>query len=418
NSPSTNLFPSMVVDENGNLWCASGRDVVNKGFYKFDGQSWTNFLLKDYPIMGGNAYHKVNLTSNNTIWMNSWGYGFLKVKEGEIQKRFHSGNTPLVGIKDNKDFIVAAGVAEDSKKNLWFAVHDPGNKNLLAKLSNDSVWTLYKNEADTNTILTDDFVIDKYDTKWLTFRITLSNSQEGVYYFNETGTISSRKGFLTTTQGLNGTPTCIVVDLQGEIWIGTNLGVNIITNPTNPSKGITSVYALRNQYVNCIKVDGLNNKWVGTQKGVWVLSPDGSQVLVQYNTSNSPILSDDIKSIAIDDNKGLVFFGTELGLSSLWTTSVKPFENFNELSIYPNPFYLDRTEKKLTIDGLVGNSLIKIISVDGDLIRDFVTPGGRIAFWDGKNNEGNFVSSGVYFIIAYTEDGEKVATSKVAVINK
>ena len=70
----------------------------------------------------------------------------------------------------------------------------------------------------------------------------------------------------------------------------------------------------------------------------------------------------------------------------------------------------------MTVSGLVENSSMKIVTTDGTVIRDIKTPGGLVGFWDGKDNGGNDVSSGVYLIVTYSEDGSAVANGKVAVI--
>ncbi len=419
--PNSNLFPSIAVDENGNLWATSGKDIVSKGFYRLSESGWKNYLANEYPQMGSNAYHKTKVTSNNTIWMLGWGYGVLRIKNDSSFVRFYDKNVDsLVGIAGAKEFIVISGVAEDSKNNIWILNRDAGNQKILAVLSSDSSWKFYQNGVSAGATLLDDIVIDKYDTKWMiTATSTQSPINQGVYYFNENGTLSKTWGFISTSNGLNGAPTSIAVDLRDEIWVGTNLGANIILDPTRPEQKISSVYTLRQQYINCVTVDGLNNKWVGTRTGVWVLSPDGTSLIAQYNTKNSPLLSDDIKSIAINNKNGLVYIGTDNGLSSLYTMSVKPSDSFDKLLLYPNPLIIEDSKTvKLTIDGLIKNSYIKVVSVDGNVINEFSTPGGRVAFWDGKDNQAKYVSSGVYFIIAHSEDGEQVVTGKVAVINR
>jgi len=96
---------------------------------------------------------------------------------------------------------------------------------------------------------------------------------------------------------------------------------------------------------------------------------------------------------------------------------VAPVENFGELLISPNPFYLP-SAKNLQIDGLARDSNIKILTVDGRLVREFASPGGRIAFWDGHDNAGALVPSGVYFIVASSAEGEQLTRGKVAVLRK
>jgi len=88
------------------------------------------------------------------------------------------------------------------------------------------------------------------------------------------------------------------------------------------------------------------------------------------------------------------------------------------LFTYPSPFVIDESSNKLIIDGLVKDSDIKILTISGKLLREFTSPGGRIASWDGKDQSGKFVSSGVYIIVAFDKDGNNVTTGKIAVLRK
>ena len=145
------------------------------------------------------------------------------------------------------------------------------------------------------------------------------------------------------------------------------------------------------------------------------MSPDGTHLIAQYDVNNSPLPSNNITSLAIDNKSGLVYIGTSFGLSTLTTSSVEPVQEFSKIETYPNPFKIG-THEYVTIDGLVKNSTIKIISISGKLIKELETPGGRITFWDGKNENGNFVASGIDLLVAYDEEADKITTSKFAVI--
>jgi hypothetical protein len=171
--------------------------------------------------------------------------------------------------------------------------------------------------------------------------------------------------------------------------------------------------------INCIAVDPLNQKWVGTTEGAFLLSQDGTQTLASYTTQNTQgkLIANDIRSIAVDPKSGTVYFASVLGLASLTTAAAAPRQAFEELDLYPNPFLMPSTSP-LTVSGLVENSRLKVLSIDGSLIRDMETPGGLIGYWDGKNQEGNEVPSGVYVVVAYSADGSAVATGKVAVIRR
>lgn len=170
--------------------------------------------------------------------------------------------------------------------------------------------------------------------------------------------------------------------------------------------------------VQYIAVDALNNKWIGTLgNGLLYVSPDGSTLLARYNKANSPLPVNKILSIVVSPKTGVAYFGTEKGLISLNTIAVQPLETCDKIKVGPNPFLVPG-DSKLKIDGLVAESTVKILTISGTLVAEFETPGGRIAEWDGKDLNGNFVSSGIYIIAGYNKDASQVCTGKVAVVRK
>jgi len=52
------------------------------------------------------------------------------------------------------------------------------------------------------------------------------------------------------------------------------------------------------------------------------------------------------------------------------------------------------------------------------LVNQFEAQGGGRAFWDGRDKNGALVSSGIYFIVAYAENGSQTVTGKIAVIRR
>ena len=425
NCPEADLFYTMNIDNNGILWCASGSDVTGVGFYEYDGKKWTNYNTSSNQSIPANTYFISYCAPDNTKYMGSWGHGFLRIKDGTIEQ-FNTQNFGLLGGND-PNYLVISGFGTDSQNNLWVLDYGATNKKNLAVLTPDSTWYYYHVPAMGDFFLDRNFylAVDQYNTKWFACNNT---SRAGLYYFNENGTLGNLNddisGYLTEADGLNSNIiSCVAVDLLGDIWVGTGTGVNIISNTgsivqsESPQFMISNVYTLREQAINCIAVDPINQKWVGTNQGLLLVNSDGTSILKVYNKSNSPLLSDEIRSIAIDKNSGTVYVGTDQGLTSFKTSAIQPKDSFTKLIIYPSPFVLKKGSNRLTIDGLIRNCDIKIISVDGKLIKDFQTPGGRIAYWDGTDNYGNMVNSGVYLIVAYTADGNNVFSGKIAVLN-
>lgn len=426
NGPEANQFPSMSVDADGNLWCASGRDVSGVGFYDFKNDSWQNVNKGNTPSLSSNYLHVVYSASAQTTYFGSWGNGFVKVKNDSVQN-FTKDITGITGIPDDPNFLVISGFGMDSKNNLWVLSYGSIDRNILAMLTPDNVWYHFSVPATGSQALVQYFnlAVDQYDTKWFN---SLDPNRSGLYYFNENGTYKTttddKSGYITTSSGLNSnTINAVAVDRRGDVWVGTNLGVNIISNTSSLLEGtpqfrISSVYSLRQQNVNCIAVDPLNQKWIGTNQGLLLVNSDGSSLLAALNSSNSPLLSDEIRSIAIDENTGTVYAGTDKGLTSFQTSAIKPQETFTDLKIYPSPFILKNNGQQLTIDGLIRDSDIKILTISGKLVKEFSSPGGRIAFWDGTDSNGDLVNSGVYLVVAFDQDGNNVKTGKIAVLHQ
>jgi hypothetical protein len=208
----------------------------------------------------------------------------------------------------------------------------------------------------------------------------------------------------------------------------TGLGVNIITNngsilSSKPSLNITSVFTLRQQSINCMAVDPLNQKWIGTNQGLLLVNSDGTSLIASYDSKNSPLPSDVIRSLAVDESSGTVYAGTDVNITSFKTAAIKPQETYTELLVHPSPFILNGNNHQITIEGLVADSDIKILSITGKLIREIMSPsvyspGGNRAFWDGKDMSGKYVGSGIYLIIASDKEGNNTVAGKVAIIKE
>lgn len=421
--PPKNQFVNLAVNSSGKLFVATGKNLLGVGFFEFDGSKWKHYNKESYPQLPSNDYLRVSTDATDKVYFANWGRGALIFDNGNFEI-YTAESSPMVGIPKDPTFLAISDVRTDSKGNVWIANHEPGNGKYLSVLTKEKQWYHFDffNPTLNQFDLLDRLLIDQNNTKW--FVVLYGN--RGIYYFNENNTFTNltddTKGFITVADGLISDQVfAIEVDKRGYIWIGTSQGVNVILDATKPKSTLKSSYglALRNQTVNCIAIDPLDQKWIGTKQGVFVLGEDGITLINYYNSKNSPLPNDDIKSIAFDDKNGKVYIGTDNGLVMLQTSSIKPEEKFSELFIYPSPFIVKQNENNLvTIDGLLKKSDIKILDITGNLIKNVKSPGGRVAFWDGKDELGNYVSSGVYVIVAYDQDANNVATSKIAVIKK
>ncbi len=417
-----NSVHRLAIDKESNLWTVSGKSSSGSGINFFDGKTWRNFNKTNTPGLGSNAFYGLYAAKDGRVFLGNWGQGFAIYENGDFQF-FNSSNTNLTGIKPNLKYIVVTDLQLDDKNNLWITNSETAFSETMNMFSADGKEYNYRIGTRSIPVSPEclSMTIDQFNTKW--FNVVSAVSGElGLYYFNENGTpddISDDTwGVLNSNDGLNSnTVNDIALDKRGELWVCTSLGINIIPNPGNPTSRISSVFPVRQQNVITVTVDPLNRKWVGTNEGVFVLSSDGSSLIADFTKDNSPLPNNNIKSITINENNGMVYIGTDFGISALKSSSVKPNNTFGDLFVYPNPVYISNAKNnQVSIDGLIKETTLKILTISGNLVRDIVTPGGRMAAWDLRDESGDLVPSGIYLIVAYDAEANNVATIKLAVL--
>jgi len=422
NGPNSNLFLYAEIDREQNVWGSSGG--TGFGIYRFNGTTWKNFNTEVYPWMGGNLFPQLYASPRTGIvWASGFGNGLGKIV-GDSIFIYNDQNSCLVAFAPG--FVLVEGVREDSNGKVWLINRAPTDGKPIVNFT-DCV--RYPPPPNSNSTTFKVLAIDKYDTKWMTNH---PNGDEGVgiCYFNEQVPSSNSIPAEALGQDMR-TVNDIIVDKNGEVWVATDNGIAILSDPyvviSNPNANNLPFVKMRiiengistPLTENCltIRADALNNKWVATFNGLLYLSPDGSTILAQYNINNSPLLENRVFSIAVNPGNGKVYFGTSKGLVSYTTLAVEPLADCDRIAAGPNP-YLIPNEVKLRIDGFVEGSTVKILTISGTLVREFESPGGRVAEWDGRDENGNLVATGIYIIAGYNKDASKVCTGKVAVVRK
>jgi ligand-binding sensor domain-containing protein len=428
NGPAGNSFSSVVVDGDGVVWAGSGSSN-GTGLFRYDGKTWKTFTTSN-SALPSNDIHRLSVDCEGRAWASIFGGGYARLPRGDDSIRstdIFNTNVGMVGVPNNHAFVVTSTMACDGHGNLWGSILQAADFRILVVRTPSGTWRtlpLYQgglvdavfdpNEVDRS------LAVDASDNLWITGR---SVGHKGVIRLSNFGAIDSVAGvFLTTSNGLpDDNVTTIVVDRENDLWVGTALGVAIIVDPANPTRsGSIAAYKPRDgENVAAIAVDPLNQKWVATSAGVSLWSADGTQQLGFYSVENTDgkIIDNNIRSIAVDPKTGTVYFATAYGLSSLSTPAAEPVVSFGKLLVFPNPYRLPNAVP-LTVDGFEADASMKILSLDGTLVRDLKTPGGRVGFWDGKDQRGNYVASGIYMIIGYTESGTQTGSGKVAVIRQ
>lgn len=434
--PSSNSFYQIMVDDDGVLWSGTGTGG-GSGFFSFNGTRWRNYTPANTPLLATGDCFGIMPGPNNSKWVSTWGAGLVVVNSaGQVVRRFDYYDPGFIGVIDAgiPSYTVPGRVAVDNNGNVWTTI--------FASLSKDTVVWKWNGGADSSSWVSypgspygspasfmGGIVIDHNNTKWFTNSFSGRNLDKydfACVFFNENSSISGTLngwGVITENDGLtNENIYSIAVDKSGNVWLGTGNGITIITEPSNPTNRVTQVQlsAVREQIINSIAVDALDNKWIGTSsRGVLVLSPDGTQLLEQYTVENTggKLVHNNVFSIAFDKKKGIAYFGTEKGLSSLEIPSIAVKTSLATIDLSPNPVYLPDHDA-VEIRGLVEESIIKVLTINGKVLKQFPAQGGGRAFWDCKDGEGNSVASGIYIITAHDKSGTQAASAKIAVIKK
>jgi len=440
NGPTTNkVFDIDMI--NNTLWFVSGG---------YDGSSFTsnynNTHLYNYNISNNWATPKdvlfnslnniamdavavtINPTNENQTFIGTWNDGLYELNNGTFTKVYDAKNSSL----DSTFFgtTKVGGMAFDKNQNLW--VTSAFTINNLSVKTPDNTWYAYSfPNMITNQDAVTKIIVDKNNNKWV-----IVPRSANILVFNDNGTLDNtsddKKVVLTNTDGAGNIPGNFIFDiaedLDGEIWLGTDKGVGVFYSPSQvfdqqinaqqvfiQQDGQTQIL-LETENVTSIAIDGANRKWFGTSNsGVFLMSADGTEEISHFTKDNSPLFSNTILDIAINQNTGEVFFATDKGLISYKGTATKSNDSFNNILVYPNPVKHDFTGT-IAIRGLMKNTDVRITDISGNIVYKTKSLGGQ-AIWDGNDMNGNRVQTGVYMVFNGSEDGNQKKAAKILFIH-
>ena len=397
------------------------------GISKFSAAGWLNIPYE--KVFGAKSITRVtiNPSNENEIYASSFFSGLLKI-ENDVPKilynQTNSGLESLTFVGPNYIDIRVNGTAFDKSGNLW--VTTSRIKNGLKVLKPNGQWQSYAMDAILASPIDNNFgtiAIDKNGTKWL------STGEDGVVGFNESNNKFKK---ITTGPDTGNLPISnvrvVAVDTRNQLWIGTTKGLRVLPNVSsfqsedqmtaNPIIILEDNLAqelLYEQFITDIAVDGANNKWIGTaDSGLFLVSPNGQETKYHFTIDNSPLPSNVINDIDINNATGEVFIATAKGLVSFKGVSTAANDDLSNAYVYPNPV---RPEYQGTIKiaGLLNKATIKITDIEGNLVHEATSEGGTME-WDTTAFGKYKVASGVYMIFISAQDGVETKIKKVMII--
>ncbi len=466
NSPATGKFSALKVLSDGRLVGASSKGLSIKDF---DG--WRNVLEIKYEnteVVKSN--YNYNTFIADTIKYD-FGDAVTDLEEGPdglvycaIEGTFPVLNNPerigggiiIIDIDNpenvtvidtsilgyyssgtsNNAYMVVKDIEFDNDGNLWVANTYVTNKNLPVHVRNlNNEWRSYGSSETSVKISQSPISIefDRWSRVWMSaFKAEEANMgiypDGGIFLLEYDGSPIQPTLFTWESIIYNTTVWSLGMGNNDRLYYLTPTGLNYYDISAGSSPVIRE--NLYSYFPNIsfgggseIKIDPLGN--------IWTISPtQGVHVLLENTTywpdinglraDNSPLLSDEVYDLDFDYDRKLAYIATSKGVSIVRIPFGDSYNDYNNLKIFPSPFFIP-SNQQMTVDGLMYNSSMKIMTLDGLVIRDINSNGisvdGDQLTWDGKNNSGQYVSSGVY-LLSITNNSGNNTFSKITVIKK
>lgn len=296
---------------NGQLWIGS----LSKGVFRYDisGKSLHPYeeVNEESPVWG------FQVDRSGRLWMGTNGAGLWWFdQEGDQLQRFQKPGL------SNENVL---SMMEDEESNLWVGT-DKGGLNRIDAARSRSYHYPHQ-PADPTSLSSSDIrqiFQDKQGVIWL------GTWGGGLNFFNPSQLKFSR--FTASEQPGKGHSLndnfvqAILETSNGDAWIGTKKGINVIDAKTGL---VTDPLQLRglelsNDYVKSIHKDSYGRIWIGTHEGLNVFDARSGKLKQYYESPNG--LSYDDFSFFYEDRQNRLWIGTWKGLN-LFNQETGNFEN-------------------------------------------------------------------------------------------
>lgn len=410
----------------GSVNAAWNYQFNREGILQFKEGIWSNIGAYNTPLLD-TALDFITLTVdpiNGTIWAGSYGGGLIKQNNQQLQIFKQQNSLLQAAIGDPGSYRVG-GLALDSKRNLWISNYGAPQA-LKLKTANEK-WYGFTIPFNLIENAVAQIIADDFDQLWIQ-----SPKGNGLIFYKYGNNIETTGDdqwkLFKQGQGNGNLPSnnvlSILKDKDNSIWVGTDDGIGIIYCSDNALGNCEATLPIiqqdqfagllfKGEQVQCMAIDGANQKWIGTQNGVWLISADAKKIIHHFTVSNSPLLSNDVKKIAVDPTTGEVYFATFSGLCSYRGIATEALVEKSNILVFPNPVP-PQYNGKIAIRGLAENTLIKITELNGRLIHQTRSLGGQ-AVWNGLDYLGNKIASGVYLVLARDGKGNENIITKIVI---
>lgn len=324
--PGNDVF-CIIKDANGNIWLGTNNglalyNAANENFITFRNNKNDKYATLCSRILS------IRQLKDNRLWIASElnGIAILNLKQGMFLSPEELSIEYIQEGDDSRSLSNASArcIFQDSFDNIWIGTWGGGINFISSKpplFTTLSYSPIPNNENSLNNKVASSLCMDRQGRVWIGTDGGGINVFEGekriAIYRKESGDIPSN--FILAS----------LQDSKGNLWFGSYQGGISYYDSRNKRFRSISLMGQSNLDVRTIYEDAQHNIWVGYSGGIVVLNPLTMKIIQHYNTDNSELHSDFIRSIA-QDEKGRFWIGTFGDGLGIYTPNLQKIKTFTQ----------------------------------------------------------------------------------------
>jgi len=365
----------------------------NLGPYEYHGGEWIQ-----RPIQVGARAEVMELDSRGWNWVGTFGGDVSRV--GDTVAHYDNHNSTFEGEPGDTNAIICFDLAmsEDYVFGTSWQAYD-GTPVAIGRLDNlDGVdgWTsLGRAEGIDDT---DIVAIDYFQG-----HLAIGSSNAGLFYYyvgaNPFNKADDSVVHFTEDHGylLSNIVRVTRFSPTGDLWVGTNYGVSRfdagidlfldIDLPSGFGPDITD-----------IAVEDRGTVWIGARNGLTRIEAiTGHRDF--FTVDNSDLVNDWVNDLTIDRATGEIYVSSPSGITIIPSSIGRPTTDVDSVYAFPNPYVINSSGDLLNFN-FAGQAQLRIFTIAGELVAEKPQP-----LWDGRNQQGERVASGVYLFVLTDSEG-------------